>query len=101
MTAFRGLKYASFTHSAVYLALLFAAVTGRETLALGWVHGIGWILMSLACLAAVRLRIIPLRIALAVVLLGGVGPFFGSIAFVMEDRRRRGVGRGATSPPPR
>ena len=89
MTAFRGLKYASFTHSAVYLALLFAALTDRETLALGWVHGVGWIAMSVACLAAVRARVIPLRVALAVVILGGVGPFFGSIAFVLEERRRR------------
>jgi hypothetical protein len=88
VSAFRALKYASFTHSAVYLALLFAALTGRETLALGWVHGVGWILMSIACLVAVRLRVLPLRIALAVVILGGVGPFFGSAAFVIEERRR-------------
>ena len=88
MTAFRALKYASFTHSAVYLALLFAALTERETLALGWVHGVGWIAMSVACLVAVRLRVLPLRVALAVVILGGVGPFFGSAAFVLEERRR-------------
>lgn len=88
MTTFRALKYASFTHSAVYAALLFAALTDRETLALGWAHGLGWIAMSLACLAAVRARILPLRIALAVVILGGVGPFFGSAAFVIEERRR-------------
>ncbi|HEX8086294.1 MAG TPA: hypothetical protein VF529_18535 [Solirubrobacteraceae bacterium] len=88
--AFRALKYASFTHSAVYTALLFAALTGRETLALGWIHGCGWIAMSIACLVAVRARVIPLRVALAVVILGGVGPFFGSIAFVVEERRRRG-----------
>ena len=93
MTLFRGLKYASFTHSAVYLALLFAALTDRETLTLGWVHGLGWIAMSLACLVAVRLRALPLRVALAVVILGGVGPFFGSIAFVVEERRRRPASR--------
>ncbi len=88
MIAFRALKYASFTHSAVYLALLFAALTDRETLALGWVHGVGWIAMSAACLAAVQRRLLPLRIALAVVVLGGVGPFFGSAAFLIEERRR-------------
>ena len=89
MSAFRALKYASFTHSAVYAALLFAALTDRETLALGWLHGVGWIAMSAACLVAVRLRVLPLRVALAVVILGGVGPFFGSAAFVLEERRRR------------
>jgi len=89
VSLFRALKYASFTHSAVYLALLFAALTDRETLALGWIHGVGWIAMSVACLWAVRRRALPLRVALAVVILGGVGPFFGSIAFVLEERRRR------------
>ncbi|HEV2811845.1 MAG TPA: hypothetical protein VGW10_01230 [Solirubrobacteraceae bacterium] len=89
MSAFRALKYASFTHSAVYAALLVAAFTDSDTLALGWMHGVGWIAMSLACLAAVRARVLPLRVALAVVVLGGVGPFFGSAAFVLEERRRR------------
>jgi hypothetical protein len=88
VTAFRALKYASFTHSVIYAALLFAALTDRETLALGWAHGVGWIVMSLACLAAARLKVIPLRVAVAVVVLGGVGPFFGSAMFVLEERRR-------------
>jgi hypothetical protein len=90
VSAFRALKYGSFAHSAVYLALLFAAFTDRDTTALGWLHGVGWIVMSLACLAATRARVLPLRIALAVVILGGVGPFFGSIAFIVEERRRSG-----------
>jgi hypothetical protein len=89
VTAFRALKYGSFAHSLVYLALLFASLTDRETLVLGWAHGLGWIAMSVACLAAVTRRVLPLKIAVAVVVLGGVGPFFGSIAFVLEERRRR------------
>ena len=87
MTAYRALKYASFTHSAVYAALLFCALTDRATLALGWAHGLGWIAMSIACLIAVRRRVLPLSVALAVVVLGGVGPFFGSYAFVRHERR--------------
>ncbi len=46
MSAFRALKYGSFAHSIVYLALLFASFTDRETLALGWAHGVGWIAMT-------------------------------------------------------
>lgn len=92
MTAFRALKYGSFAHSAIYAALLFASFTDRETLALGWAHGVGWIVMSLACLAAVPRRVIPLRVAVAVVVLGGVGPFFGSIMFLREQRAREWVG---------
>jgi hypothetical protein len=86
--AFRALEVASFAHSGIYVALLVAALTDGETTALGWAHGVGWILMSIACLVAVRARVIPLRIAVAVVVLGGVGPFFGSAAFLLEDRRR-------------
>ena len=92
MTAFTALKYGSFTHSAVYAALLTASLTGGETLALGWIHGVGWIVMSVACLVAAQRRIIPLRVAVAVVVLGGVGPFFGSIMFISEQRSRERVG---------
>ena len=92
MSAFTALKYGSFTHSAVYTALLFQSLTGGETLLLGWVHGVGWIVMSIACLVAARLGIIPIRVAVAVVVLGGVGPFFGSIMFVREQRSREWVG---------
>ena len=92
MSAFTALKYGSFTHSAVYTALLFQAFTGGETLALGWIHGVGWIVMSIACLVAAQQRIIPLKVAVAVVVLGGIGPFFGSIMFIREQRSREWVG---------
>jgi hypothetical protein len=92
LTAFTALKYGSFAHSAVYCGLLFASLTDRETLALGWAHGLGWIVMSLACLVAAQRRVLPLRVAVAVVVLGGVGPFFGSIMFIREQRAREWVG---------
>jgi hypothetical protein len=92
LTAFGALKYGSFAHSAIYCGLLFASLTGRETLALGWAHGLGWIVMSLACLLAVHRRLLALRVAVAVVVLGGVGPFFGSIMFLREQRARERVG---------
>jgi hypothetical protein len=87
---FTRLKWASFTHSCIYAALLCAAIAGwaTPTLILGWSHGILWIVMSLACIAAVRLSVIPLRVGVAVAVLGGVGPFFGSYEFVREQRRR-------------
>ena len=91
-TGFTVLKWCSFAHSAVYAALLFAALTDRDTLALGWIHGLGWIAMSIACLIAVQRRVLPLRVAVAVVLVGGIGPFVGSLMFVREQRRREWVG---------
>jgi hypothetical protein len=87
---FTRLKYLSFTHSAIYLALLTVWLTeGPDPLraALGWAHGIGWIVMSLLCIAAVRMRVIPLWLAVMVAVVGGVGPFAGSISFVVCERR--------------
>ena len=67
--------------------LLFVAV-------LGWVHGIGWIVMSLLCLAAVRRRVIPGWLGVMVAIVGGVGPFAGSAGFYYEERRLRHDSRG-------
>jgi hypothetical protein len=88
------LKAGSYTHSVVYAVLLWAAITGRESVVsvLGWVHGVGWIVMSLLCLAAVRRRTIPLWLGVMVAVVGGVGPFAGSIGFLVEDRRSHALG---------
>jgi hypothetical protein len=87
---FRTLKYLSFTHSAIYVALLVLAVTGlADSLkyGLGWAHGIGWIVMSLLCIDAVRRRVIPLWLGVMVAVVGGVGPFAGSAGFIYAERR--------------
>ncbi len=89
---FTRLKWTSFTHSLVYLALLVCAFAAGNpeplTFILGLSHGLLWIAMSVACIAAARLRVVSLRLAVAVAVLGGVGPFFGSYEFVREQRRR-------------
>lgn len=96
--AFTPLKWMSFFHSCVYTSLLICAFAlGKpqpETLVLGWTHGLLWIGMSLACIAAARTRIVPLRLAVAVAVLGGIGPFFGSYEFVREQRRRAQTAAG-------
>lgn len=88
--AFTPLKWTSFFHSCVYSSLLICAFAlGKpqpETLVLGWTHGLLWIGMSCACIAAARMRIVPLRLAVAVAVLGGIGPFFGSWEFVRTQR---------------
>jgi hypothetical protein len=98
---FTRLKWTSFFHSVVYLSLIACAVAGfaGPTLVLGWTHGILWIVMSLACIAAVRQRVIPLRVGVAVAVLGGLGPFIGSYEFVREQRRRAGTGSGPSVEP--
>jgi hypothetical protein len=88
--SFTRLKWASFTHSCVYLALLISAFAAGKpeplTEVLGWTHGVLWIFMSLACVTAARARIVSLRLAVAVAVLGGIGPFFGSYEFVRSKR---------------
>jgi hypothetical protein len=94
---FARLKALSFAHSAVYCGLLVSwlvpGLPGWEQV-FGWAHGIGWIVMSLLCLYAVRTRVIPLWLGAMVIIVGGVGPFAGTAAFVHEDRRRRNQARG-------
>jgi hypothetical protein len=89
--SFEQLKYLSFTHSAIYLTLLTVwlvpGLAGAERV-FGWAHGIGWILMSLLCIDAVRRRVIPLWLGVTVAVIGGVGPFAGSVGFVVHERRR-------------
>ncbi len=89
---FGRLEAASFTHSLVYLALLVCAFVlsnpEPETFGLGLAHGMIWIIMSLLCIVAARARVIPFWLAVTVVVLGGLGPFAGSIGFVLADRRR-------------
>jgi hypothetical protein len=90
---FRRLEAASFTHSTVYLALLICAFAlgnpEPETFILGLTHGLIWIGMSLICIAAARAHVIPFWLAVTVAVLGGLGPFAGSIGFVVAERRGR------------
>ena len=92
LVTFRRLELASFTHSCVYLGLLVCAfVLGNpqpETFVLGLSHGLLWIAMSLICIAAARAHVIPFWLAVTVAVLGGLGPFAGSIGFIVADRRR-------------
>ena len=88
---FRRLEAVSFTHSTVYLGLLVCAFAlgnpEPETFVLGLAHGLMWIGMSFVCIIAARLRVIPFWLAVTVAVLGGLGPFAGSIGFVVAERR--------------
>jgi len=90
---FTRLEVVSFFHSCVYAALIVCAITlgggSAATYTLGWAHGLLWIGMSLVCIAAARARIIPFWLAVTVAVLGGLGPFAGTVGFVVESRRRR------------
>ncbi|HEV2922476.1 MAG TPA: hypothetical protein VGW98_00425 [Solirubrobacteraceae bacterium] len=87
---FTRLKWTSFIHSCVYLALLVSAFAAGKpeplTFILGLTHGVMWIFMSLASITAARLGIVSLKTAVAVAVLGGIAPFFGSYQFAREAR---------------
>jgi hypothetical protein len=92
LVTFGRLEVVSFIHSGVYLALLVCAFAlGKPepaTFILGLAHGLIWIAMSLVCIEAARERIIPFWLALVVAILGGLGPFAGTIGFLVESHRR-------------
>lgn len=82
----------SLCHSLVYAGLLICAfgLGGPQpfTFILGLSHGLVWIAMALASMFAVHYRVINLRLALAIALLGCIAPFFGSIEFLRQNRHR-------------
>jgi hypothetical protein len=88
---FQQLKLLSFAHSAIYLTLLTVwlvpGLAGAERV-FGWSHGVGWIVMSLLAIDAVRRRVIPLWLGVTVAVIGGVGPFAGTAGFVLQEHRR-------------
>jgi hypothetical protein len=90
---FRFLRGLSFTHSLIYAALLYVAfLAGKPepaTFVLGTAHGVLWIVMSALCIGAARRRVIPFWLAVVVAVIGGLGPFAGTIGFVVADRRRQ------------
>ncbi|HYF27996.1 MAG TPA: hypothetical protein VD931_19795 [Baekduia sp.] len=85
------IKAASFAHSAVYLGLLVVWLgDGPEALNafFGWAHGLGWFVMCGLAITGLRRRLIDLRLAVAIAVLGAVGPFLGTAEFIRQDRMR-------------
>jgi uncharacterized membrane protein len=89
--SFRLLEAMSFTASAVYAGLLLFWLgpdVPTATTVLGWSHGLLWIALSLLAIVAARRGTIPFWLAVTVAVVGGVGPFAGTVGFVVESRRR-------------
>ena len=88
---FNRIKWASFAHSTVYACLLVSwAMPGWHggEMVFGFAHGLGWLAMCGLCLMALRQRVIPLYVAVCVAVIGAIGPFVGSVAFLREQRAR-------------
>jgi hypothetical protein len=93
LVTFRRMEVVSLLHSVVYLALLISAflLGGPQpwTFIFGLTHGIVWILMSITSVLAVHYRVINLRLAVAIGILGCIAPFFGSFEFLRQSRQSR------------
>ena len=93
----------SFTHSAIYLDAARGVDRARACTRSSSCFGMGPRPrldrdVRLLCIAAVRARVIPLRLGVTVAVIGGVGPFVGSYEFVARSaaaRRQRTHGRAA------
>jgi hypothetical protein len=103
LITFRRLETVSFTHSFVYLTLLVCAFGLNNpqpiTFILGLTHGLLWIGMSIVCIIAARNRVIPFWLAVTVAVIGGLGPFAGSLGFIIAERRGEHAKRHAPLPP--
>ncbi len=83
----------SLLHSLIYATLIVVWLVpglARAEFIFGLSHGIGWIAMSLLCVLASARRLLPVRTAVAVAILGGIGPFIGTYEF-MRLRRTGGA----------
>jgi hypothetical protein len=86
------LRALSFLNSTVFTALLFFWLMpgfATETTVFGWMHGCLWIALSVLSIVAVRLGAIPFWLAVVVTVIGGVGPYAGTVGFIVESRNRR------------
>jgi hypothetical protein len=93
------LRALSFVNSTVFTALLFFWLMPgyeTETMVFGWMHGCLWIALSVLSIVAVRLHVIPFWLAVVVTVIGGVGPYAGTVGFVVETRNRRLAPAGGT-----
>ena len=98
---YRFIKWCSFAHSAIYACLLIAwAIPGAQTAetVFGFAHGVGWFFMVGLSFAGLRARVLPFWLAFLVAVGGAVGPFIGSAAFIVRDRRNA-KGRHLAAPP--
>ncbi len=90
---FDRLEVVSLIHSAVYFALLISAflLDGPQpwTFIFGLSHGLIWIAMSVISVLAVYYRVINLRLAVAVAVLGCVAPFFGTAEFLRQKHQMK------------
>ena len=92
LLSFRNLAVASVLHSILFTGLMLCAfVLGKPepaTFVFGFTHGVLYLAMAIACGIAIRLGTVPPTTGLVVIILGALGPYFGTFDFLRELRGR-------------
>jgi len=92
LLALRTLATVSVVHSVLFTGLMLCAfVLGKPepaTFAFGFTHGVLYLVMAVACGVAARIGTVPGTTALVVIVLGALGPYFGTFDLLREVRQR-------------
>jgi hypothetical protein len=101
LLSFNHLMALSIIHSILFTGLMICAFVLDKpqpaTFIFGFTHGVLYMAMAVLAGVAAKLKTISVTTALVVIILGAMGPYFGTYDFIREARRRRG-GPGAPAP---
>ena len=97
MSYFRAVRLYSLLELCIFTTLLAVAISGASESAeraLGWTHGVGWILLCVAVAVGCRRRVFPWPLFAATV--SPLGPVGSTIGLeYLAARRRRSLARRA------
>src|SRR3954449_9608745 len=101
LLSFNHLMAVSIIHSILFTGLMICAFVLDKpqpaTFMFGFTHGVLYLAMAVLAGVAAKLKTISVTTALVVIILGAMGPYFGTYDFIREARRRRG---GPSAPAP-
>jgi len=92
MSYFTAVRLYSALELCVFLALVVTAISGASESAeqaLGWTHGVGWILLCVAVAEGCRRRVLPWPLLAATV--SPAGPLGSTMGLEWLSRRKRHV----------
>ena len=100
--SFNNLMAVSIIHSFLFTGLMLCAfVLGHPqpaTFIFGFTHGVLYMAMAVLAGVAAKLRTISVTTALVVIILGAIGPYFGTYDFLREWSRKRRAATTADAP---
>ena len=103
MLSFNHLMVVSIVHSFLFTGLMLCAFVLDKpqpaTFIFGFTHGVLYMVMAVLVGVAAKLRTISVTTALVVIIMGAIGPYFGTYDFLREwSRKRRATAPVAAEP---